>query len=215
MSVVCPTLESGQSDKCSSVDYLRLAFETTKVLLLAMTRWYVCCQLSPSCLRPGETLECMKLRQRPALNIFGVRFSRSLAPCSSSPVFTVSCGPQHQRGACVDRRALLDFPALRYAARLRCCAMRLFGEALPQPRVTMTYRSPAFLCTCRCQLQYFRCARTGFSIGCALVAFLRQHVPDWTQKANISGRFKTPLHPCALNLHSGAERRATTLVPPI
>lgn len=69
----------------------------------------------------------------------------------------------------------------------------------------MTYRSPAFLCTRHSQLQYLRCARPGFTIGYALVVFLHQHVSDWTPTANISGRFKTPLHPCALSLHSGAD----------
>lgn len=57
--------------------------------------------------------------------------------------------------------------------------------------------------------------RPGLSIGYAVAAFLRQHVTDWTPAANMSGRFETTLHPCVPGLPSGAERRATTPVPPI
>ncbi len=52
--------------------YLRLLFETTTVLALALTRWFVCCQMSWFCLLPRETLERVKQRQLAGrLSIFG------------------------------------------------------------------------------------------------------------------------------------------------
>lgn len=61
--------------------YLRLSSETTNVLVMELTRRYVCCHLSGFCLCRRETLERVNERQRAACSKIGTHFSRSLALC--------------------------------------------------------------------------------------------------------------------------------------